>query len=172
MDNRKYNKIINGERLKYLQTRKQFKVGENSSEETCNGAGYYLTVDNKPTIDTSTQKIGGSVWEFDEATKTDVRSYTVVDIPIEELMAKKSKLVETAVQTMLDGSSKDRGYDSIISECSYATSTGVFGTEAQVTVNWRDAVWQKVFEIQADIIAQNRTEPTLEELMAELPTRS
>jgi len=75
--------------------------------------------------------------------------------------------ISATVQKMLDESANERGYDSIISECSYATSTGIFGAEAQVSVNWRDSVWAKVFEIQ------NATEQpaTLQEFMAMLPER-
>ena len=72
---------------------------------------------------------------------------------------------------MLDNSSVTRGYDSVISECSYASSTGTFGAEAQITVNWRDAVWTYIFQVQVDIKSGDRTEPTLSELLDELPQR-
>jgi len=89
----------------------------------------------------------------------------------EELQGHKETEVSEAVQTMLDNSSVTRGYDSVISECSYASSTGTFGAEAQVTVNWRDAVWTYIFQVQVDIKSGDRTEPTLNELLDELPAR-
>lgn len=87
--------------------------------------------------------------------------------------------VSAVIQAMMNDSSKSRGYgdplfnynDALLSECSYATSTGTFGTEAQITVNWRDAVWTYAYSVQADVIAESRTAPTLDELLAELPTR-
>jgi len=89
----------------------------------------------------------------------------------EELQGYKEQEVSEAVQKMLDNSSVTRGYDSIISECSYASSTGTFGAEAQITVNWRDAVWTYIFQVQVDIKSGDRTEPTLSELLDELPAR-
>ena len=53
--------------------------------------------------------------------------------------------VKNTVNRLLDASSISRGYNSILSECSYATSK-VFKAEAQQTVDWRDAVWAWVFE--------------------------
>jgi len=81
------------------------------------------------------------------------------------------QFVSKAIQAMLDKSSLSRGYDSVISECSYATSTGSFGAEAQVTVDWRDAVWTYAYQVQEDIKGGVRTEPTLADLLAELPAR-
>ena len=90
----------------------------------------------------------------------------------EELQGHKETEVSEAVQKMLDDSAVTRGYDSIISECSYASSTGNFGKEAQITVNWRDAVWTYIFQVQGDIVSGARTEPTLNNLLTELPVRT
>ena len=90
----------------------------------------------------------------------------------EELQGHKETEVSEAVQKMLDDSAVTRGYDSIISECSYASSTGNFGKEAQITVNWRDAVWTYIFQVQGDIDSGARTEPTLNNLLTELPVRT
>ncbi len=46
------------------------------------------------------------------------------------------------VQNMLDAFAKERGYDSIISACSYATSkVEKFAMEANICVDLRDAAW-------------------------------
>ena len=170
MDNRRYCKVENGQIVKYNQSRKDFGVGLNSDEATCSDKGYYLVIDDKPDYDTATQKQGGNDHIIDEVAKTVTKTYNIVDIPLEELQAAKNKLVETSVQNLLDTSAREAGYDSIISACSYVGSTN-FGVEAQSFLNWRDAVWTYVFQVQADILAQLRTEPTLAELMAELPAR-
>ena len=87
-----------------------------------------------------------------------------------DVIATKNSLVETTVQTMLDSAAKEARYDSIMSACSYVGSTN-FGVEAQSFLDWRDAVWTYVFTVQSQILAGTRTEPTLDELMLELPTR-
>ena len=170
MDNRRYCKVENGQIVKYNQSRKDFGVQVNSDEATCSDRGYYLVIDNKPSYDAELQRVGGNDHIIDEVAKTVTKTYNVVDIPLEELQATKNKLVETTVQTMLDTAAREAGYDSIISACSYVGSIN-FGTEAQSFLNWRDAVWTYVFQVQADILAATRTEPTLDELLLELPAR-
>lgn len=107
-----------------------------------------------------------------------VLAHQAVDLTAEEIdaiaavvAANARQAMLSAIQSMLDDSSKSRGYDSIISECSYATSTGTFGAEAQITVDWRDAVWTYVYSVQDAIIAESREAPTIGEMLAELPTR-
>ena len=169
MDNRIYCEVQDNKIVKYNVTRKQYSIGINSDEATCNAKNLWIIVGTQPAIDTATQRIGQVTYTF-TGTQVD-KTYEVLQISAEELLATRNKLVETTVQTMLDASAKTRGYDSVISECSYATSTGSFGAEAQVTVNWRDAVWVTVFAIQAEIAAGTKEEPTLDELMSELPAR-
>jgi len=75
-----------------------------------------------------------------------------------------------AVQLQLDAFAKTRGYDNILSACTYATS-GVpkFAAEGQYCVDLRDNVWAACYAILADVQAGNRPMPTLPELLAELP---
>ena len=169
MDNRKYCLVVNGNIEKYNLTRNSFGVGINSSESACVTLGYYLVIDNAPVIDTSIQRISGSSYVIDEVTKTVTKAYTVIDISLQELTDAKNKLVETTVQTMLDTAAKAKGYDSIISACSYTGSVN-FGTDALSFLTWRDSVWAYVFKVQADILAGTRTEPILDALMLELAT--
>lgn len=89
----------------------------------------------------------------------------------EEIQSEKQRLVETTVQQILDDEAKANGYDSIISACTYATSTGTFGAEGQSFVNWRDAVWTHLYALLASVQNGTITEPTLEEIIAGLPTR-
>jgi hypothetical protein len=71
---------------------------------------------------------------------------------------------------MLDETAKERGYDSILSLCTYATSTAVkFSKEGQAAVEWRDEVWAKGYTILADVEAGTRSIPTVDEFLAELP---
>lgn len=78
--------------------------------------------------------------------------------------------VTSAVQNYLDTAAKERGYDGILSLCSYATSTDpVFTAEGQSGVNFRDAVWRRCYEILAAVETGERQPPTGAELLAELP---
>ena len=81
----------------------------------------------------------------------------------------KLTLIET-VQKILDDGAKEKGYDSIISACSYVGSTN-FGDEGRSFLDWRDAVWTYVYQLESDISDDTRTEPTIEEFIAELPVR-
>ena len=75
-----------------------------------------------------------------------------------------------AVQAHLDGFAKTRNYDGILSAASYATSKNPkFAMEGQYTVEARDAVWAKGYEIMGAVLAGERPLPTLEEVLAELP---
>lgn len=76
----------------------------------------------------------------------------------------------SAVQNMLDNAAKKKGYDSILSACSYAAYPNPFQAEGQEFVAWRGAVWAKCYEILGEVEAGTRTAPTVTELLAELAT--
>ena len=70
----------------------------------------------------------------------------------------------------MDKKAQERGYDGIMSACSYATSTdNIFAAEGLACVKWRDAVWRKCYDILAEVKAGTRAIPTAEEVIAELP---
>lgn len=74
------------------------------------------------------------------------------------------------VQQHLDNFARTRGYDNILSACTYATSVNPkFAAEGQYAVEARDATWAKCYEILAAVEAGSRPIPTLDELLAELP---
>jgi hypothetical protein len=74
------------------------------------------------------------------------------------------------VQEHLDAAARDKGYDSILSACSYVSSTvPKFAAEALVYVALRDAAWSTCYAILADVQSGNRPMPTLQEVIAELP---
>jgi len=76
-----------------------------------------------------------------------------------------------AVQAMLDAKAQERRYDNILSACTYATSTQAkFHAEGQACVAWRDAVWSKCYELMADVDSGALAQPTIDELLAMLPT--
>jgi hypothetical protein len=74
------------------------------------------------------------------------------------------------VQARLDAFARTRGYDGILSACTYATSTNPkFAVEGQYCVQVRDETWAKCYEILNAVQAGERPIPTWEELEAELP---
>lgn len=74
-----------------------------------------------------------------------------------------------AVQMHLDTEARQRGYDNIVSACSYAGAPNPFQVEGIAFLNWRSAVWAYCYQVLADVQAQTRTIPTEAELIAELP---
>lgn len=88
------------------------------------------------------------------------------------VFADKVAQYETAVQAHLDSAALDVGYDNILSACSYAGYANPFQAEGQSFLVWRGAVWQYCYAQVAAIQAQQRTQPTVAELIAELPVRT
>lgn len=75
------------------------------------------------------------------------------------------------VQKYLDESAQSKGYDNILSACTYATSAvPKFQVEGQAAVEFRDAVWSKCYEIFDEVQAGTRGIPTEQDLIQELPT--
>jgi hypothetical protein len=102
-------------------------------------------------------------------------SWTLVDgavvVPT-SLMATEVQAQSTvAIQTLLDSAAKAQGYDNILSVISYADSAvPEWAAEAQACKAWRDACWSKAKEIQDAVLAGTRALPTVEEVLAEMPT--
>jgi hypothetical protein len=77
-----------------------------------------------------------------------------------------------AVQTHLDSTAQQHGYDSIFTAVTYAEESAVpeFQAEGQAMRAWRSLVWAHCYQALADVQNQLRTIPTEAELVAELPT--
>lgn len=75
------------------------------------------------------------------------------------------------IQQRLDDFARTRNYDSILSACTYATSTvAKFKTEGQACVNLRDATWAAAYTILANVQAGKRPMPTsIADIEADLP---
>lgn len=76
----------------------------------------------------------------------------------------------SAIQTRLDAFAATRGYDGILSACTYATSTVPKCTaEGQCAVNARDTTWAACYAMLAEVEAGTRPMPTLAEVIAAMP---
>lgn len=84
----------------------------------------------------------------------------------EEIIAR----LTAAIQKHLDDTARTRGYDGILSACSYATDINPpFAAEAQACVNWRSAVWSFSYGYMAEVQLGQHPIPTAEELISMLP---
>lgn len=94
---------------------------------------------------------------------------TWVQIPLTE-----SEIIDqcsSLLNERLNAFASERGYDSILSACSYAASTvNKFQTEGQTCISLRDSSWSYLFSVIADVRAGVREMPTWEQLESELPT--
>lgn len=75
-----------------------------------------------------------------------------------------------AIQQRLDAFAQERGYDNIISACSYFGSNNArFKAEADRAIQLRDDTWAICYAILDAVLAGERAVPTLEEIASELP---
>lgn len=148
----------------------------------------------KPTFDTVIQYArevepeytDKNVWEqrwevvsrFVEYTDADGVLHTVQEQEEAAILAdqqeKAIRLKETVItstQERLDDFAKTRNYDGILSACTYATSTvQKFQQEGQYCVEARDATWNKLYEILAEVEAGTRPLPeSYTDIEPELP---
>jgi len=91
-----YNKIINGVRTEIYKTRKQFGVGENSSEELCNQRGYFLVIDNGiPSYNQDTHKLVERKFNFDG--QNDIVEYIIDEKTPNEIEISRKALVPKTI---------------------------------------------------------------------------
>lgn len=78
---------------------------------------------------------------------------------------------ENAVQAHLDATAQSRDYDNTYTCLSYLSSTDeTWNREANIFNAWRDAVWRKCHEVLNAVMAGEIAPPTVDELIAQLPT--
>jgi len=99
------------------------------------------------------------------------RRFQIVEkAPHEETPEEIQRRYTQAAQFALDEFARSRGYDGIMSACSYATSTDAqFRLEAKYCVALRDATWRQAYVILDDVIAGTIELPSVEEFLAMLP---
>lgn len=79
-------------------------------------------------------------------------------------------LAVAAVQQRLDAFAQTRGYDGILSACTYtASAVPKFAAEGAYCVQSRDGHWSACYQMLADVQAGRRATPTLDEVIAAMP---
>lgn len=135
-----------------------------------------LKIIEQPTYDAITQrcfrdgceKVNGQ-WQY----KWSVQLLSPEEVAANQAAADKALYdsIVAATQDRLDTFAKDRGYDGILSACTYATSPSTnFATEGQYCVAQRDATWIKLIEILGEITFGTRPRPSgYADIEADLP---
>lgn len=132
----------------------------------------------QPTFDPLTQTVKESAPAITNK-NTWEQQWQVEQLPqdvIDSNIARKKQEIQDSftaqTQTRLDTFAKTRGYDSILSLCTYATDTTVqFQIEGQYGVQVRSQTWQKLYEILNEILSGVRPiTTTYANIEAELPT--
>lgn len=75
-----------------------------------------------------------------------------------------------AIQTKIDATAQERGYDSGVTCSSYLGSTSpTWAAEAGAFVSWRDAVWGYAYGELAKVEGGDREQPSVAGIVSELP---
>lgn len=131
---------------------------------------YEVTDEPRPDVDPMTHRVerapisgGGVDWK---------RGWNIVELSASEKSEKaleKRKEYEQAVQRLLDKTAQDKGYNSIISMCSYGSSTKPqWKAEAVAANKWRDDCWNEALVQLGNYIASG-TIPDLDTFIASMP---
>jgi hypothetical protein len=77
---------------------------------------------------------------------------------------------EELIQSHIDSTARSRSFRDGVTMASYYHSTVIeWAQEAQAFIAWRDQIWIYVYEQHARVLAGEREQPTMDELLAELP---
>jgi len=82
----------------------------------------------------------------------------------------KISTISSAVQVHIDTEARSKGYDNINSIAKYMGYTNDFQTECETLGAWTASCWSTCHVILSNWEAGNITEPTADEVIAQLPT--
>lgn len=102
-------------------------------------------------------------------TENENGTLTVTPKSAEQVLALRKGQFLAGVQAHLDSKASERGYDSIVSACSYAGAPNPFQAESQVYVAWRGNVWAYCYAELLKVENGTRPLPVLADFIAELP---
>lgn len=130
-----------------------------ADQPSFNKAAQVCTLNATPTLESGVWTLG---WTVSQMTPEQIAQYQ------EGL---KEQIV-FSVQKRLDDFAKSRGYDGILSACTYSNSpTPKFATEGQYCLTQRDATWAMLAQMLAEIEAGTRPLPSsYGDIESNLPT--
>ncbi len=123
---------------------------------------FEVTPAERPAYDAMTHKLveadpvfAGGQW---------MQAWSVESLSLEEQQAALSAFQAAVIaqtQERLDAFARTRGYDGVLSACTYATSTlQRFQEEGQYCVQARDATWLALYTLMAEVEAGQRPIPS------------
>lgn len=100
----------------------------------------------------------------------DFSKIVTVEMKQAEALARTRQSFRDAIQAHVDAVARSRNYGDGNALASYATSTvAQWAAEAQAFVAWRDAIWLYAYSELAKVEAAERTIPSVDDFIAELP---
>ena len=131
-----------------------------------------FSVGSIPTIEVDGQMVEEQGWELIPTRPEPHDNYVFdgeewVEKPLDTETLKQS--YTAAIQTHMDAKAKLRGYDNIVSACSYAGYENPFRAEGEAYGMWRASCWKYAYEQLALILSGSREIPTVEAFIQELP---
>ncbi len=140
-------------------------IKETGTEVTLGG-----TVVTKAMLEDGWKPYEGNIPALDPTTQNlqllDGVLVAVTRLSTEELI----RIFKEAIQAKIDTAAQAKGYDNIVSACSYAGYENPFRAEGEAFGVWRANVWAYGYKQLALIQTGARAIPTVEEFLAELPT--
>lgn len=135
------------------------------SKEELKKLGYLVvSYDEYPVNTDEFQKVVQASMIDDDVYKI---SYKIVSKNLEELTA----LFKEKTQQLLDAKAREKGYDDILSACSYAGYDNDFRAEGEAFGIWRARVWKYGYGLLNAIAEGKHKMPkSFDEILAEMPT--
>ena len=156
------NRVV--EDIPYIVTDEATLYAQFLSKEELKELGYLKVVEEPyPNFDIDFKK---AIPDYRIEDDTYIMSYKVEDKDMRELTA----LFKEKTQELLDAKAREKGYDDIVSACSYAGYENAFKAEGEAFGKWRSEVWSKGYAILKDITEGRRKLPeSFKEILDELP---
>lgn len=109
------------------------------------------------------------LWMSGEESAVDQAAQAIGSINIAELSFKdRVSVYEKAVQDHLDQTAKIRGYDNMISACSYVGYANQYQDECIALLQWRANVWSHCYDVMSGVAAGDPA-PSVDALISSLP---
>ena len=103
----------------------------------------------------------------------------IIDLTAEEIAEREAasvlspeqiiKMYTSAIDTQLNSKAVEKGYDNILSACSYTGYPNFFEEESKRFVKWRADVWVYAKEILYNVQNNISPLPTIEEFILNMP---